>query len=193
MRTFVAVEVPDPIRDRLGVLLDRVKTALPRGAKAKWVRLANLHITLKFVGEVDEDRVPDLIAAVQRAAAERAAFSFDFTGLGAFPRPRKPRVLWVGTDEAAAVPFRKLAGAVDREVAKARLASREKRPFTAHLTLARSRSPKGEPALGEILETPTGLDGLTVPVEEVVVMQSILGPTGPSYVPLARPRLASEE
>src|SRR4051794_27596313 len=92
-RTFVAIELSKPIRDRLISLQESLATG---ASDVKWVDRENLHVTLLFLGEVDDRELPAVCRAVQEALAEQAAFSMTVAGAGCFPNPRRPHILWMG-------------------------------------------------------------------------------------------------
>jgi RNA 2',3'-cyclic 3'-phosphodiesterase len=140
----------------------------------------NLHITLKFLGAVEETRLSD-IAAMLAKAADRRAFDVEVRGLGAFPTPTRPRVLWAGT--AVAPAFTELAEAVDRAVGVLGF-SPEERGFTPHVTLGRVREPRPAPALSSALTAAaTRLFG-TLRVDRLSLMRSDLSPRGARYTEL---------
>jgi 2'-5' RNA ligase len=179
MRLFVAVNLPADLRERLAAVQDRL-----RGAQAdvSWVRAENIHATLKFLGETEEKRLDRIRPALLEVARGRAPFPIRLSGLGSFGG-RVPRVVWVGV-EAGAEPLSGLAK--DVEAAMAHLGfPKEKRGFSAHLTLGRVRSPRNAAALLAALgEADAGPFG-TVEVTQFELMQSELHPTGSVYTVLA--------
>ncbi len=98
MRLFVAVHLPDDVRERLGRIQDRLRLAQ---ADVSWVKPANLHITLKFLGETEPKRLDRVQAALAEVAAEAAPFSVEVAGVGTFGG-RIPRVVWAGVREGEA-------------------------------------------------------------------------------------------
>lgn len=146
---------------------------------------ANLHITLKFLGQIDETRVPAVAEAIRAAAAPAAAFDVAVRGLGAFPTASRPRVVWAGLDEARALGA--LAAEVDDALATLGI-PRESRPFAAHVTLGRVREPRRNPALAEALARRADFGRL--PVARVSLMRSELHPRGARYTELAGVLLA---
>ncbi|MGH7356587.1 MAG: RNA 2',3'-cyclic phosphodiesterase [Candidatus Rokuibacteriota bacterium] len=179
VRAFVAILLPDEIRARLGAearALGRV------AADVAWVAEPNLHLTLRFLGQVDEARVP-AIADALRSAAEVPAFDLALRGLGAFPTPARPRVLWVG-----AGPGAKAAAALAARVSAALDAlgfPREERPFASHVTLGRVRTPRRNPALADALAQAGERDFGGLRVGAVSLMRSHLSPAGARYTELA--------
>ena len=178
MRLFVAVHLPAEVRERLGRAQDRL-----RGARAdvSWVKPANLHLTLKFLGETEPKRLERLCAVLAETVAGATPFAVTVTGLGTFGG-RVPRVVWAGIGEGAE-PLGALARAVENGFARIGF-PKEKRGFTAHLTLGRVRSPTNADALLTTLRDAAS-DGFgEAPVDRVVLMQSELNPSGSIYTVL---------
>ena len=119
----------------------------------RWVRPSAIHLTLKFLGEVDASLTPDIVDALGRAASGRSPFRLGLSGLGAFPRPEAPRTIWAGL-EGDLGELEGLQGDVDREVSPAAGVSVESRLFIPHLTLGRVRdrvSPAQRRSIGHAL------------------------------------------
>lgn len=198
MRSFLAVLLPDEVRQRLAAAAADLRQRCPRVA---WVRVENLHLTLRFFGSVDEGtlgRARDALAAV---AETTAPFTVTLAGFGGFPAGRAPRVVWVGVAtgaEALAALHARLEGAL----AERRIPP-EGRPFHGHVTLGRARDPRGAPELAGSLaagseqarserfeEVPFGEVSFgEVVVEAVHLMRSDLDPGGARYSVLARGEL----
>jgi 2'-5' RNA ligase len=181
MRAFLAIEIPKEVR----ALLVRVQEELRRaGADVKWVEPENLHLSLKFLGELSEDAVEGLRERVAPELAAWPALSLTYAGVGSFPERGVPRVLWAGAtgeiDRLAA-----LALALER-AAETVGVPREGRPFVAHLTLGRVKSARNVKRLQALMEpqrqVPLG-SGL---VREVVLYRSTLTSEGPLYEGIAR-------
>ena len=158
--------------------------------RASWPRAENLHLTLKFLGEIEEARVALLSAAAARSAEESEPFELTIEGAGAFPPRGAPRVLWLGVTDAAG-GLARLQGRLEAECAGSGF-KREERPFHPHLTLARLRAPQGARALAQFHEE-TGFAPAAFRVAELVVMRSELGPGGSRYTPLSRHRLGPRQ
>jgi 2'-5' RNA ligase len=149
----------------------------------RWVRPQGVHLTLKFLGEIDPALTESILAAMGRAATAVRPFTLSLSGLGAFPRPEAPRVIWAGL-EAGVDDLKRLQERTDQEVSAAAGLPRETRSFTPHLTLGRvSDSASGEErgrlgaALGELrLEV-----GETWRVEKLDLIRSTLTPGGAVY------------
>ncbi|MDR5709036.1 MAG: RNA 2',3'-cyclic phosphodiesterase [Armatimonadota bacterium] len=180
MRLFVAVPLAGALRPRVEELQRAILQAWPEAnAWVKWVESHNLHFTLKFLGEVPEERVRDVTEAV-RGVEEAKPFEIAIEGLGAFPNLRAPRVLWVGVTEGAG-ELVALARRVEDALFQVRF-PREARPFEPHLTIGRIRPGKGGAGLVKALERSGNAKIGRQRVEWVVVMESRLSPKGPTYV-----------
>ena len=178
----MAVLLPEGLRTRLDGEIGRLRGV---AGDVAWVPAANLHVTLKFLGQLDEARVAAIADALGSAASRADPFDVDFRGLGAFPTTSRPRVVWAGLEGGRALGA--LAGAVDAALAALGL-PREPRPFAAHVTLGRVRAPRRNPALAEALARPADFGRLAV--TRVSLMRSDLRPGGARYTELAGVLLA---
>ncbi|HYL79339.1 MAG TPA: RNA 2',3'-cyclic phosphodiesterase [Candidatus Acidoferrum sp.] len=180
MRLFVAVNLPGEIRQQLASVQDRLRQAQ---ADVSWVRPENIHVTLKFLGETDEKRLPSIRQALGDAARAGALFSMEVAGVGSFGG-RVPRVVWVGVKDGAQ-PLTELARRVEQALARVGF-PKEKREFAAHLTLGRVRSPRNAEglvaALHEVREARFG----TIAASAFELVQSELRPSGSVYTMLER-------
>ena len=180
LRAFIAVAVSDEIRS----VVETIESELKRiGADVKWVRPGNVHLTLKFLGNVRPDDVERLKAALGEALEGARAFEVKVAGLGTFPRGRgKPRVVWMGLEEGVD-DLKSLAGRVDDASASVGF-ERESRSFAGHLTIGRSR--RGGGRLVELAEGVQELrfNPLQLKVDRVNLVRSRLSPEGPTYTVL---------
>jgi 2'-5' RNA ligase len=182
MRTFIAVPTTAEVRARVAALIERLNRA---GASVKWVRPEQVHFTLKFLGEVDDELTPEVCNRVTEVARGVAPFHLHVQGVGAFPRRSRPRTIWLGAAEGEQQMV-VLHGAIDKALLPMGF-RREQRHFVPHLTVGRLRS--GSPqvdALAALLERNVDYHGGTMPVQELVVMASFLDRSGPTYQPLGR-------
>jgi 2'-5' RNA ligase len=178
MRLFVAVHLSDVVRERLALTQDRLRRAQ---ADVSWVKPGNLHITLKFLGEVEPKRLERIQSVLAETAGTAAPFTLAVAGVGTFGG-RIPRVVWAGIG-AGSAPLEALARRVESGLAQIGF-PKEKRGFTAHFTLGRVRSPRNVAALMEALraEPPDSLGDVSV--DRVFLMQSQLDPGGSIYTEL---------
>jgi RNA 2',3'-cyclic 3'-phosphodiesterase len=175
-RLFLAVPLTEPARAAIRAAL---ATALPAGAPGRAVRPESWHLTLRFLGDTAPDQASRL-AEVLSAAALGPPFQLAFAWLGAFPRPDRAAVLWLGVATGAA-ELGALAAVVERSARDAGFPA-ERRPFSAHLTLSRIRPPAD---VAPLVARPTG-PPISMPVTEVVLFRSHLGGGPARYEAAAR-------
>jgi 2'-5' RNA ligase len=186
LRCFVAIDVSPEVRDAVTRAQARVRTTAPE-ADVRWADREQIHLTLKFLGAVPEERVPAVSSALEGVVAAAAPFSLAAAGLGAFPGLRRPRVLWAGL--TGDVPeLTALAASVDGALSPLGFPP-ESRPFSAHLTIGRVRSPRGGRALAPAVEGAGAAEFGAWTASELVLYESRLRPAGALYVPVSRHRL----
>lgn len=189
LRLFVAVELDPAVVEEL----TRVRAALrsrPGSGSVRWVDAGSAHLTLKFLGDTDERRLPEIERALDEGCRGYGPLELSLSGVGAFPGARKPRVLWVGL-AGAADELGRLQGSIDAALARAGFA-REERGFSPHLTIGRVRqgaSADDYRALEAMLSHPPPVSPATLAVAEVSLMRSILKPAGAEYRRLHAARL----
>jgi len=184
IRTFICLELPEVVRVQAEALQGRL---VGLGDKIRWVNPRNLHLTLRFLGEISRSQVETVCLAVRCAAARVDAFPIHLSGTGCFPSLRHPRAFWIGVAEASEVT--RLFQAVEEELFSAGF-PREARPFSPHLTLGRVRADRCSPRLGALLAE-AEFDAAPFLVTNVTVMKSEVGKSGAVYTPLARQPLKS--
>lgn len=179
MRAFVALELGNQVTGTLGILIESHKK---RGGNIKWIKPSNLHLTLKFLGEVPDQRLPQIQDGMQRAAAGKTAFAFHIQGTGTFPpKSRKPKVLWVGVETHPLLHL--LQQSLEDELSKLGF-PHENRPFSPHLTIGRVKSHADiGPVLSELELHATDDFGI-VQADRLVLFKSTLKPTGAEYSPM---------
>ncbi|MFO0707294.1 MAG: RNA 2',3'-cyclic phosphodiesterase [Nitrospira sp.] len=194
IRTFLAVELSDDLRAQISRVQQNFKARLsrdlPRDVRVSWVRPAAIHLTLKFLGDIDEQLVTPLQTAMANVLGAMPAVDVPLDRIGGFPSLQQPRVLWVGPSDSweQGEEARRLAD-VHRAVEACCVAmgcAPEPRPLSPHLTLARIKEGTRQvgQALAKIgaLERPLALPALSV--KAVVLMKSELRPTGSIYTKL---------
>jgi 2'-5' RNA ligase len=192
LRLFVALEPPDIVRRRLAALQTELRRLAGRAASdVKWVAPENVHLTLQFLGAVPEERVDGVRAAVLAAGAGSPPLHLELRGAGGFPNARRPRVLWAGIAGDLS-PLAELVADLGRRLGPLGFEP-EERPFSPHLTLGRSREPRGAPGLAAALAQAAEAPAAPWRANEVVLFQSHLSPKGPRYEALARGPLGSAE
>ena len=182
LRVFCAVELPAEIRAAVAAHATRLRREFP-DARASWARPEGLHITLKFIGEVEAARVETLTRAAFAAVGGLKPFRLTIEESGTFPPHGAARVLWLGVKDASG-HLAQLQSRLEQECA-ANGFPRASRAFRPHLTVARLRTPQGTHALAEAhRRTPFG--PYHFEVSELLVIRSELGPGGSRYTPLSR-------
>ena len=181
-RMFIAIELPLEVRARLEQHVKNLQKLSP-DVRASWARAENLHLTLKFLGEIPMAKVEALSLAA--GAAARASNRFDLVvgDCGAFPTQGQPRVLWIGVEDQSG-KLARLHQALENECVQAGFA-REMRPFHPHLTIARLRQPHGSRKLAQ-LHKQIGFLSEFFAVSELVVIRSELSSEGSRYTVSSR-------
>ena len=179
MRTFIALELSSQLRESLGALIRDLKG--PRGIKGRWVPPENIHLTLRFLGEIREDQVEAIGDLLEAVARDTMPFSMSLEGLGAFPSSFRPRVLWVGVKKGLEV-LEKIYNQLEEGLFKLGFPPNDK-AFKPHLTLARFKNPDLEvrrrvhAACRDMVDRPWG----EMEVKAIVLYESILSPQGAKY------------
>jgi 2'-5' RNA ligase len=193
MRIFCAVDLPDDVRTQAAAHISRLREAAATAAspaRISWERAEKLHLTLKFLGELEPARVEALTRAAKRAAESVENFKVTLAECGAFPPNGNPRVLWLGlrdeTKRLAALHAR-----LEEECARENF-PREAHAFHPHITLARIRIPNATARQLAKLHRETNFEPASFNVHELIVMQSQLGTGGSRYTPLSKHELKAE-
>jgi 2'-5' RNA ligase len=187
MRCFVALDLPGDVRAALERAQERLRAAAPK-ADLRWVAAASLHLTLKFLGQVADERAAAVEAALEGVGRAMPPIALACTGLGVFPGPRRPRVVWAGISSGLR-EIGVLASALERALDPVGFRP-EGRPFRGHTTLGRVRSQRGLAPLAAALEAASGEEFGRWTATEIVLYRSHLRSTGSVYEPLARLPLA---
>ena len=181
IRIFIAIEIPSSIKEKISDFQEELKK---EHARISWVKPDNIHITLKFLGNVTEDKIDAIGNAVEIAVAQIKSFQIEITNVGAFPNYEKPRVIWVGAQSESDL-LKITAKQIDNELHQLGF-ELEKRSFKAHLTLGRVKGLHGIDGVINKLKQGQGFKGGSFKVHEIVVMRSDLKPTGAVYTSLKR-------
>src|SRR6266705_2963873 len=177
MRLFVALELKAAVRENLGALLKALRAVSPQ---TRWVRPENLHLTLKFIGEVPETEFAVIRNALAAACSDQPV-TLEFRGLGFFPNEKRPRVFWAGIE--ASPNLKTLAAEIDRATEKLGI-PREQRPFAPHLTLARFQPPGLPEKLRSAIKESATRDFGALHTNEFHLIESKLKPSGAEYTTL---------
>jgi RNA 2',3'-cyclic 3'-phosphodiesterase len=181
IRCFIAIEIPKTVQEKLIAIQNELRKQIEFG-RASWVKPGNVHLTLKFLGDVPKNRIEAVNQALKNVASNHPPFSMQIRGIGAFPNMARPRVIWSsvksGAKEAA-----ELARDINIELSRCGFPLDNKK-FNPHLTLARLKSRINLKPFVEIFRQYDEIDGATFPVNEIKLIKSQLHPGGSIYTTL---------
>ncbi len=187
IRTFIAVNIPKSYMQPIAGLLDELKAT---GAAVRWVKPESMHITLKFLGNIDERLVKDLGGKIAESTRDMTPIELRAKGCGAFPSIKNPRVVWLGISGNVDL-LGKLQAKLEKSLIPLGFAP-EKRPFRAHLTLGRLKGSRGKSKLISALRDKSNFVLDPFEVKEVVVYRSDLKPTGAVYTAIRKVTFAPD-
>ncbi|AQT68357.1 2'-5'-RNA ligase [Anaerohalosphaera lusitana] len=184
MRCFVAVDLESEVIDRLAAIQKDIAGRVDLGKGVKWVEPDCIHLTLKFLGEIRDEQVPEICRQVEQAAASFESFQLKVGRIGTFGRPA--RVLWAGIEKSE--PLLKLQESIENAMVKAGFRE-ENRRFSGHLTLCRIKNFSAGKKLQSVLKDYSDTDFGTSWVRSVCVYRSELTSKGPIYTPIMEIKL----
>lgn len=187
-RVFCAIELPGPVIEKICAHTTRLRAAAPY-SPASWSRPENVHLTLKFIGEIAQDRVADLSEAAAAAVAGFSPFEIVIKDTGSFPKHGTPRVFWIGIDDYSG-KLTQLQAKLEDECQQFGFA-KEARGFNPHLTIARGRKPQGARALAAAHKE-MGFASAEVSVNELSVIRSELSSKGSNYTTISQHALSEQ-
>jgi len=174
---FVALEIPFAVRENLAALLESLRAV---SSQTRWVRPENLHVTLKFMGEVPETKLAATRSVLAGVRSDQPV-TVDFRGLGFFPNEKRPRVFWAGIE--ASPNLKTLAADIESVVEKLGI-PREQRPFSPHLTLARFEPPGLPEKLRSAIQENAAREFGSLRTNQYHLIESKLKPSGAEYTTL---------
>jgi 2'-5' RNA ligase len=184
IRTFIAVELPQEIQGKLGQFQSDFKESVP---DVRWTKYGNIHLTLKFLGDVPLSKIDKIGEALRKVAARFPSFTMSLAGIGAFPNSRKPRVIWVGVKKGAD-ELKDIARAIESFMKRLGFPP-EKRRFSPHLTVGRIRHLKNPVAMAEALDKSEVGELGEFTVKRISLIKSQLDPAGSIYTTLTEASL----
>jgi len=184
IRIFIAVELPQEIQDRLGRLQSDFKASMP---DVRWTKYSNIHLTLKFLGDVQISRIDKISEALREVAVKFSPFKMNLAGMGAFPNSRRPRIVWVGVEKGFD-ELVEIANSIEGSMKRLGF-PREKRRFSPHLTVGRIRRLTNPAAMTEALDKARVGELGEFTVERISLIKSQLDPAGSIYTTLTEARL----
>lgn len=181
MRVFIAVELPEEVKKEIA----RIQSKMTDTAnKIKWVNSASMHLTLKFLGEVEKKKLNNVFDATQKITAEFDPFFMEIKGAGAFPHVSSPRVIWMGIEKGSS-ELTRIAGELEEKLLEYGF-PREKKRWTPHITLGRIKQLRDKQLIKKLVDREKQTSGGKMRVEDITVMQSRLTPKGAVYTSLKR-------
>ena len=184
IRTFIAIEIPGNIISKIRELQKNLKVY---GFKIRWVRPENIHLTLKFLGNIEAGDVDKINNAISNTVAGVVPISLAAKGIGVFPGIRRPRVLWIGLT-GQLEPLMSLQKKLDENL-RAIGFPKEKRPFKGHLTLGRIKTKIDARRFGDALMASRNFESETFTADRIILYKSELKPSGAVYTKLAEASL----
>lgn len=179
IRTFVAIEIPDALKARMR----EIQLLIGEGVRGLTLpKQEAVHLTVKFLGDIDEDAVPDITDALRAACAVVRPFTLVADGVGGFPSLRSPRVAWIGVNEHEALAS--LHKDIEDRLARLGI-EKETISYKPHITLCRVRSIVESQELSKVVQEARPSLRMEFPVSEVIFFKSVLTPKGPVHTPLA--------
>ena len=180
LRLFIAIETPTDIRPQLGAIRDHLKSS---NAGVKWESDEKLHVTLKFLGNTDDQLLPQIVYTIEGVGQRSAPLEVRYKGVGCFPNPTSPRVIWIGVEDQ-----KDNLNPVQREIESSLIHlgfEREEKEFHPHVTLGRVKGTSGINSLLRTMESIT-FESQPVTIREIALIKSELHPEGSIYTTLKR-------
>lgn len=184
-RIFCAVELPAEVRARFEEHIARLRKELP-DASASWSRVENIHLTVKFFGNVEVGRIPRISAAATHTVEQFPKFEIEVGRTGVFPRLSRPQVLWIGINDPSG-SLSALQKSFETECAAAGF-DKEGRAYHPHLTIARLRKPESARRLADA-HLNMNFEPIAVQLNELIVFRSELSSKGSRYTALSHHHL----
>ncbi len=182
IRSFIAIEISESVREKIADLQEELKKHQER---ISWTKPDNIHLTLKFLGDIEESKTKSIGESLTTATKEFQPFNFFVKELGIFPNFRRPRVLWVGINNTGN-ELNKIHSKIEQQLNQLGF-PKEKKRFNPHLTIGRVQSQVSDQFIEKF--NTCKFDGGKVKVEEIIFMKSRLRPKGAIYTPLKKLRL----
>lgn len=174
LRAFLAIDVDEDLKAKMYKIVKEFKQI---DARIKYVELENLHLTLKFFGDIDTEGIDLLSSKIESVVSNFDKFTIKIKGCGAFPNNNRIKVIWLGLDESAIV--KQLHDELDKEFVK--LGFDKDKKFSTHLTIGRMKSAKGKNEVKSKIEEFSEVEIGEMSVDRIVLKKSTLTPQGPIY------------
>ena len=188
IRAFIAVKISQEIQDKLAGIQDKLKQA---DAQVSWVNPANIHLTLKFLGDIQEAQIPAILEAMTCSAKTVSPFSMQIGYAGAFPNMSFPRVIWIGVTDDEQGSLKTLEADLSPRLEKLGFQGEGGR-FQPHLTLGRVRSQKNKSSLFRAIEGIVNIWVGVSSVDALYLIRSELKSTGSEYTEIGKVNLGKQ-
>lgn len=179
IRSFIAIELAPHIKVGIEDIQNKLKSS---ASDVRWVRPGGIHLTLKFLGNIEEESIAEISDIIEQCSTDATSFTLKVCSLGAFPNEKNPKVIWVGAEDSSGT-LGKLQRSLEKRLAGIGFKT-EKRAFSPHLTLGRVKSLKGKRELTQGLEDHKNCECGNLEVKEVCLFKSELKPSGAIYTKL---------
>ncbi len=179
-RTFIAIDIP--LNDHVSKILDEFRNDLGK-ERIKWVDPGQYHITLQFLGDIDDSLINSVNRSLHKISGRCSGFCLKLKEFGVFGNPANPRVLWMGLVQSKELEI--LGNAVDEEMRMLGFKKPDK-PFSPHLTIGRIKFLKGRRVLKEWIDKYRYTEFQEINVREIILYESILKSAGPEYIAIKR-------
>ena len=176
IRTFIAIDIP--VSQKVPEIINELKKIQ---IDAKIVETENMHLTLKFLGDTDENLIDEIEKIIKDAILNMQPFEIILKNLGVFPNEKYMKVAWIGVENAE--PLKKFAETIDTKLKDLGF-EKEKRPFSVHLTIARIKSAKNKEKLIDLIDKYQNIELQKIKINNIILKKSILTPKGPIYTNL---------
>ncbi|WP_333652563.1 RNA 2',3'-cyclic phosphodiesterase [Dissulfurispira sp.] len=187
MRCFIAIDMSGNIKNAIAGVIEKCGL---NSKGVRWVAVENIHLTLKFLGDVKEDLIPEIQKGLALICMRRDVFNINIRGAGAFPNFKYPNVLWMGIDESE--ELKRLYEDIEESMFELGF-EKEDRKFSPHLTIGRVKERKGiEPVIKGLYTFKDTFFG-SIEVNEVLLIRSVLKPTGAEYSKIAGFKLKNKQ
>ena len=179
IRSFIAIEMSLPVKTKIEDIQNKLKSS---ASDIRWAKADSIHLTLKFLGTIAEEQIPEISDSIESCCTTSAPFTLTVNTLGAFPGDKNPRVIWIGTEDGTGTLV-SLQQCVEKKLSTIGF-KEEKRAFSPHLTLGRIKSPKGKRDLMQRVAEHKNCECGTLDVQEICLFKSDLKPGGAVHTKL---------
>jgi len=176
IRTFIAIDIP--VSQKINQVINELKKTQ---IDAKLVEMENMHLTLKFLGDIDEKLIDEIEKTIKESTKNTQPFEITLKNIGVFPNKNYIKIVWIGVENAG--PLKQIAETIDTKLKNLGF-GKEKRSFSAHLTIARIKSAKNKEKLIQLINKYQNVEFQKIKVDKILLKKSVLTSKGPIYTTL---------